>query len=240
MTAPDVPGRLEALRARGGKLVVVDPRRSKTAEEADEHLFIRPGTDAHFLFAIVHTLFAEGLVDLGDLAGHVDGLDEVERLAVGVLARDGRAALRHRRRHHPARRPRARGRTAGRRCTAASGRARRSSARSRRWLVDVVNVLTGNLDRPGGAMFTKPAAGSATTGGRGRRRPRRDASAAATAGCAGSPSSSASSRWSASPRRSRRRARGRSARSSRSPATRCSPTRTRGGSTGRWRRSTSW
>src|ERR687892_894818 len=52
MTAPDLPGRLRALRARGGRFVVVDPRRSKTAEEADEHLFIRPGTDSQFLFAV--------------------------------------------------------------------------------------------------------------------------------------------------------------------------------------------
>src|SRR6266540_3801965 len=81
MTAPDFPGRLRALRARGGKLVVVDPRRSKTAEEADEHLFIRPGTDAHFLFAIVHTLFAERLNSLGDVADHVNGVQGIERLA---------------------------------------------------------------------------------------------------------------------------------------------------------------
>src|SRR4051795_5580199 len=81
MTAPDIPGRLRALRERGGKLVVVDPRRTKTAEEADEHLFIRPGTDAFFLFAIVHTLFADGLVDFGAVAAYVDGADVVGRLA---------------------------------------------------------------------------------------------------------------------------------------------------------------
>src|SRR5512132_3197065 len=81
MTAPDYPGRIRALRARGGKLVVVDPRRSKTAEEADEHLFIRPGTDAHLLFAIVHTLFAEQLVSTGDVGDHVAGREQVERLA---------------------------------------------------------------------------------------------------------------------------------------------------------------
>ena len=63
MTAPDMRGRLRALRARGGKLVVLDPRRSRTAEEADEHHFIRPGTDAHFLFALVHVLFDENLAD---------------------------------------------------------------------------------------------------------------------------------------------------------------------------------
>src|SRR3954469_18538841 len=77
MTAPDLPGRLRALRERGGKLVVVDPRRTKTAEEADEHLFIRPGTDAFFLFAIVNVLFADGLVDIGTVADWVVGVDDV-------------------------------------------------------------------------------------------------------------------------------------------------------------------
>jgi anaerobic selenocysteine-containing dehydrogenase len=81
LTAPDLPGRLRALRDRGGKLVVVDPRRSKTAEVADEHLFIRPGTDAFFLFALVNTLFAERLTAPGPLADHVNGLAEVEARA---------------------------------------------------------------------------------------------------------------------------------------------------------------
>src|SRR5829696_2774387 len=78
MTAPDIRGRLRALRARGGKLVVVDPRRSRTAAEADEHHPIRPGTDALLLFALVHVLFAEDLVRPLDLA---DGVAEVEALA---------------------------------------------------------------------------------------------------------------------------------------------------------------
>src|SRR5436853_75715 len=66
MTAPDMRGRLRAIRSRGGKVVVIDPRRSRTAEEADEHHFIRPGTDAHLLFALVHVLFEEGLADPGE------------------------------------------------------------------------------------------------------------------------------------------------------------------------------
>jgi anaerobic selenocysteine-containing dehydrogenase len=166
LTAPDLPGRLEALRARGGKLVVVDPRRSKTAEKADEHLFIRPGTDAHFLFGMVHTLFAERLVDLGDLAGHVEGVDEVERLAsafspeavapvCGIDPDTIRRAARE-----LAAAPRAA-------VYARIGTCTQEFGTLASWLVDVLNVLTGNLDRPGGAMFTKPAAGSATTGGRG-------------------------------------------------------------------------
>src|SRR5437588_969395 len=82
MTAPDIRGRLRALRARGGKLVVIDPRRTRTAEEADEHHFIRPGTDALLLFALVHVLFEEGLAApeerLADLA---EGVDEIRRMA---------------------------------------------------------------------------------------------------------------------------------------------------------------
>src|SRR5215467_14321370 len=80
LTAPDMRGRLRAIRARGGKLVVVDPRRTRTAREADEHHFIRPGSDALLLFALVHTLFAEDLADPGALAEHVSGLDAVSEL----------------------------------------------------------------------------------------------------------------------------------------------------------------
>src|ERR687898_2730215 len=164
MTAPDYPGRIRALRARGGKLVVVDPRRSKTAEAADEHLFIRPGTDAPFLFAIVHTLFANGLVSMGDVAGHVNGVDDVERLArrfdpdaVAPVCGIDAATIRRTAREVAAA-PRAA-------VYARIGTCTQEFGTLASWLVDVVNCLTGNLDRAGGAMFTKPATGSANTGG---------------------------------------------------------------------------
>src|SRR5581483_365559 len=80
MTAPDVPGRLRAIRERGGKVVVIDPKRTRTAEAASEHHFIQPGTDALFLAAIVHTLFAERLARPGRLAEHTNGLADVETL----------------------------------------------------------------------------------------------------------------------------------------------------------------
>ncbi len=83
MTAPDARGRLRAMRARGGKLVVVDPRRTRTAREADEHLFLRPGTDAFLLAAMAHVLFAEDLVDLGVAAPYVSGLDELREAVDG-------------------------------------------------------------------------------------------------------------------------------------------------------------
>jgi anaerobic selenocysteine-containing dehydrogenase len=168
-TAPDLPGRLKALRARGGKLVVVDPRRTKTAEEADEHLPIRPGTDALFLFALVHTLFDERLVDLGLAGPHLAGVDDVERLARDfapelVANRCGIDAATIRR---TARELAAAERAAvyGRIGTCLSEFGTLAS-----WLVDVCNALTGNLDRPGGAMFTLPATGGASATGAGKGR----------------------------------------------------------------------
>jgi anaerobic selenocysteine-containing dehydrogenase len=164
MTAPDMRGRLRRLRQRGGKVVVIDPYRTRTAQEADEHHFIRPGHDAHFLFALVHTLFAEGLVSPGKLAEHIDGLEQVRTLAepfapervattcgidapaIRAIARDLAAA------------PRAA--VYGRIGTCTQEYGTLSS-----WLVDVLNILTGNLDREGGAMFPKAAAGSRNTTG---------------------------------------------------------------------------
>ncbi|MCW2939047.1 MAG: molybdopterin-binding oxidoreductase [Actinomycetia bacterium] len=156
-SAPDFPGRLKALRARGGKLVVVDPRRTRTAR-LGEHLFIRPGTDAYFLIALVHTLFAEDLVTIGSshLDGRVTGLDDVRALAVefspetvapitGVPAQTIRTIARD---LAGAERAAVYARIGT--CTQAYGTLAS-------WLVDVLNTLTGNLDRAGGAMFPKPA-----------------------------------------------------------------------------------
>ncbi|HBL28934.1 MAG TPA: molybdopterin-binding oxidoreductase, partial [Acidobacteria bacterium] len=81
-TVPDFRGKAKALQARGGKLVVVDPRRTETARLADRHLFIRPGGDVFFLLGLVHTLFAEGLVRLGTLAEHVNGVEAVREAVV--------------------------------------------------------------------------------------------------------------------------------------------------------------
>ena len=164
MTAPDVKARLRGIRGRGGRVVVIDPRRSRTATEADEHHFIRPGTDALLLFSLVHVLFAEGLVHTGTLAEHLVGLDEVERLArdfspEAVAAACGIDA--------PAIRRLARD-LAGAPSAAVYGRVgtcQQEFGTMASWLVDVLNVLTGNLDRPGGAMFTKAAAGAANTRG---------------------------------------------------------------------------
>ncbi|MGN9918597.1 molybdopterin oxidoreductase family protein [Micromonospora palomenae] len=151
-TAPDFPGRLRALQARGGRFLVVDPRRTRTAAAADEHLPIRPGTDALLLFALVHTLFDENLVRLGRLAEHVTGLDDVRELATAFAPERvaDRCAV-------PAPRIRQLARELAAAPTAAVygrvGTCTVAFGTLTSWLVDVVNVLTGNLDRPGGAMF---------------------------------------------------------------------------------------
>ncbi|MBA2282879.1 MAG: molybdopterin-dependent oxidoreductase [Acidimicrobiia bacterium] len=163
-TAPDWPGRIERMLERGGTLVVVDPRRSRTAEAASQWLPINPGTDAHLLAAMANVLFEEGLVDLGSVADLVAGLDEVRAALAGLtpeavapvtgidavtircLARELAAAP-----------------------TAAVygriGTCTQSFGTVASWLVDVLNTVTGNLDKPGGAMFAKPAVGSANTRG---------------------------------------------------------------------------
>ena len=164
LTAPDMRGRLRALRARGGKLVVFDPRRSRTAEEADEHHFIRPGTDAHLLFGIVATLVEEDLVAPGPVAEHCAGLDEATALSAGftpeavapVCGIEAGEIRRIARELAGAPRAAVYGRIGT--CTQEFGTLAS-------WLVDVVNVLTGNLDREGGAMFPMAAAGQPNTRG---------------------------------------------------------------------------
>ncbi|MFD3524070.1 molybdopterin oxidoreductase family protein [Streptomyces sp. NPDC058653] len=151
-TAPDFPGRLKALRERGGTLTVVDPRRTRTARLADRHLAIRPGTDALLLAALVQVLFDEGLTDPGPLTAHLEGLDEL-RAAVGDFTPDAVAAACDLDAEEI--------RTLARELAAAPTAAVYGRIGSctveygtlTSWLVDVLNALTGNLDRPGGALF---------------------------------------------------------------------------------------
>lgn len=166
-TAPGFPDRLEALRARGGKVVTIDPRRTKTAENSDQWIAIKPGTDGLLLAAVANVMFAEGLVALEPrLANLVNGLDEL-RDAVSAFTPESVAT--------------ATGVGAGVIRTLARELAAAPSAAVygrigvnavefgtlNAWLVDALNVITGNIDRRGGAMFTMPAVGGATTRGQG-------------------------------------------------------------------------
>src|SRR5215208_5833645 len=149
MTAPDVRGRMRAIRERGGKVVVVDPRRTRTAEQADEHHFIRPGTDALLLAGLACTLVEEHLVDPGRLNEHVNGLEQVTAAvrdftpelvagACGIPAEEIRRMARE-----LAAAPSAA-------VYARIGTCTQEFGTLASWLVDVLNVLTGNLDREGG------------------------------------------------------------------------------------------
>jgi anaerobic selenocysteine-containing dehydrogenase len=156
MTMPDAPGRLRRVLERGGKIVVIDPRRSETAKMASEHHFIRPGADAAFLLAIVHTMFAENLVRLGAMEGIVNGLYEVAAVAwefapEAVAAHCGIAAPEIRR----IAREFAASETAV--CYGRLGTCVQEFGLLSCWAIDLINILTGNFDRPGGAMFTTPA-----------------------------------------------------------------------------------
>ncbi len=156
MSAPDMKNRLRAIQTRGGKMIVIDPRRTETAEMADEHHFLRPGTDAFLLAAMVTTLFEENLVQPGHLQTFVEGISEL-RAAVARFSPENCAEIT------------GIGADVIRRLTREFARAKRAICYGRvglctqefgglaAWLVNVMNVLTGNLDREGGAMFTSPA-----------------------------------------------------------------------------------
>ena len=164
-TAPDFPGRLETLQARSGKIVVVDPRKSKTAQHADEWIAIRPGTDALFLAAIANTLAADGLEVMDQrLGSFLNGVDEVVQAlqpftpefvaeTTGVDAQTIRRIASE-----------LRGASSSA-VYARIGTTTTAFGTTASWLVDVVNIFTGNLDRVGGAMFPLPVAGSANTRG---------------------------------------------------------------------------
>jgi anaerobic selenocysteine-containing dehydrogenase len=156
MTAAGIERRLRALRGRGGRLVVVDPRRTETAAIADTYLAIRPGTDALLLLALLQVVFAEGRARPGRLEPWMDGRAEVEALArefppervagpTGLAAADIRALARD---------------FTDAPSAVAYGRVGLSTQEFGglcQWLLQVLNAVTGNLDRAGGAMFTRPA-----------------------------------------------------------------------------------
>ena len=164
MTVPDVEKRLKAIQARGGKVVVVDPRRSETAAIADQHLFVRPGGDAALLFGLLNTLFAENLTRASHLP--VDGLDDVRRAIAGFTAEamSRQCALPAEQIRQLARDFAAADRAV---CYGRMGVSTQAFGTLCHWLVQLINLVTGNLDRPGGALCTTPAVDlvASTSGG---------------------------------------------------------------------------
>jgi anaerobic selenocysteine-containing dehydrogenase len=156
MTAPGMSRRLQEIRQRGGKVILIDPRVTETARFADRHLFIRPGTDALLLLSLLHVVFAEGLTSLGPLAAFTKGVETIGKLVaefppdkvaaitgidsdqIRLLAREFAAAD-------------------SAVCYGRIGVSTQEFGGVCQWLINVLNAVTGNLDRPGGAMFTRPA-----------------------------------------------------------------------------------
>ena len=175
-TVPDFKGKAKALQARGGKLVVIDPRRTETAAVADAHHFIRPNADVFLLAAMVNTLFAEGLVKLNKqdkldkVAEWVVGVDAVQQAIApftpeAVSARCGITALTIRAlTRELAAAPRAA-------VYARIGTCTQEYGTLASWLVDVLNTLTGNLDKEGGVLFAKSAAFASNTAGNPENKP---------------------------------------------------------------------
>ena len=169
-TVPDFRGKAKALRARGGQLIVIDPRRSETADLADRHLFVRPGGDAFLLLGMLHSLFAareQHPLRLGRLTEHTNGLDDViDAILIPEFAPEAMAArcgidatvIRQLTRQladtpHAA-------------LYARIGTCTQEFGTLNSWLVDVINLVTGHLDEEGGAMFPKAAAFAANTQGK--------------------------------------------------------------------------
>ena len=164
MTVPDVEKRLKALKARGGRLVVVDPRRSETAAMADTHLFVRPGGDAALLCGVLHTLFAEGLGRSSHLP--VSGLEQVREAiapfdagAMSALCGIAQDDIRQLARDFAAADKAV--------CYGRMGVSTQTFGSLCHWLVQLINLVTGNLDREGGALCTEPAVDlvASTSGG---------------------------------------------------------------------------
>ena len=155
-TAPGFPDRIDAMRERGARVVVIDPRRTRTADHADQHIAVRPGTDAALLAAMINHLFTAGLADAAHLDGLVDGIDQLPVLLEGFTPESVAAVT-----GVDAATTRALAEEIARADSAAIygriGTCTVEFGTLTTWLLDVLTIITGNLDRPGGSMFPSPA-----------------------------------------------------------------------------------
>jgi anaerobic selenocysteine-containing dehydrogenase len=156
MTAPAMPQRLREIRERGGKVVLIDPRQNETARLATQHLFIRPGTDVLFLLALLHVIFEERLTRLDRLASFTKGVETVASLVkdfpperVAACTGINSAQIRQLAREFAAAESAV--------CYGRIGLSTQEFGAACQWLINILNIVTGNLDRAGGAMFTSPA-----------------------------------------------------------------------------------
>lgn len=163
MSAPGIKSRLTKLQKRGGKLIVIDPRRSETAELADQHHFIHPGTDAFLLFAMVQVIFAEGLQHFGHLEQHLDGIEQLKTISAqfspetvatitGIAAEDIKQLAR------------LYANTEKAVCYGRIGTCTVTYGGLTSWLLDILGLITGHMDSEGGMMFPRPPTGDLEAG----------------------------------------------------------------------------
>ncbi|WP_339719889.1 molybdopterin-dependent oxidoreductase [uncultured Paraglaciecola sp.] len=166
MTVPHIKRRLKAVQARGGKVVVIDPKKSETADISSEHHFIKPGTDALLLLAMLHTLFDRQLVSASHLLPYAPDLLEVEKYVldyppkrvanlIGMSETQIIGLVESFCEAGPAV------------CYGRMGASVQAFGTLTQYLIMLFNMLTGNLDKPGGMMFTQPAADLLPHSGRG-------------------------------------------------------------------------
>ena len=156
MTAPGVAKRLKAIRQRGGKVVVVDPRKTETAAIADQHIFIQPGTDVLMLLAMLQVVFSENLHSAGKVAAFTRGMEDIEK-RVRDYTPENVAAITgvDPQQLKTLTRDFCRAKSAS--CYGRIGVSTQQYGTLSQWLITVFNIVTGNLDIPGGTMFSRPA-----------------------------------------------------------------------------------
>jgi anaerobic selenocysteine-containing dehydrogenase len=156
MTAPDLKKRLQALKARGGKLVVIDPRHTETAQLADTHLFITPAADVFFLASLLFVIFEEELAKAGRVEAFTEGLPELQS-AVQPYSPEATATMTGIDAEETRKIARAFCAAPSAVCYGRMGACTQEFGGLNAWLINAINLVTGNLDREGGSMFTLPA-----------------------------------------------------------------------------------
>jgi len=156
MSASGMPDKIKALQERGGKMVVIDPRKTETAQKGDRHVFIKPGTDVFFLAAILHVLFQNDLIALDKLPDWIKGTDELDGIfnrfnpekVVEITGIPSNSTITIAREFASA---------SSAVCYGRLGVSTQLHGTLCQWLINLINIVTGNFDREGGAMFSNPA-----------------------------------------------------------------------------------
>jgi len=156
LTAPGFSQKIKNIQKRGGKVINIDPRYTETSKISSNHFFINPGKDALLLLSLLHVIFEQGINEKTHLSNHLKGLNEIKEIVkkyppqktasiIGIngfeiqkIAKDfmnSETAV----------------------CYGRMGVSTQEFGGICQWLINVINIVTNNMDKVGGAMFTKPA-----------------------------------------------------------------------------------